>query len=255
MLKKSFGLWRKAGCVAAVAGALYAAQPAQAADEAFTPAQKEAMGAFISEYLVSHPEAVVNALEAYQANRAQIEQKQFMESFAKHKETLAKDTSPIAGNPKGDITIVEFFDYNCGYCKKAVEDVMKLLETDKNLKVVFKDMPILSPASQEAARWALAADKQGKYYEYHVALMKDQNQKNKAEFESLAKKLGLDVEKMSKDADSKEVREAIEKNLNMARDLGIRGTPGFIIGDTMAPGYLGYDAMKAAVDQARAAKK
>jgi protein-disulfide isomerase len=254
VLKRSFGLWRKAGYVAAVAGALYATHPAQAAEEAFTQAQKDAMGTFISEYLVSHPEVVVNALEAYQANRAQIEQKQFMESFAKHKETLAGDTSPTAGNPKGDVTIVEFFDYNCGYCKKAVEDVVKLLETDKNLKVIFKDMPILSPASQEAARWALAADKQGKYYEYHVALMKDPNQKNKAEFESLAKKLGLDIEKMRKDAESKEVREAIEKNLNMARDLGIRGTPGFIIGDTLAPGYLGYDAMKAAVDQVRAKK-
>ncbi|HEY8191558.1 MAG TPA: DsbA family protein [Alphaproteobacteria bacterium] len=236
-------------------GALYAAQPARAADEVFTPAQKEAMGAFISEYLVSHPEAVVNALEAYQANRAAIEQKQFTKSFEQHKETLAEGNAPSAGNPKGDVTVVEFFDYNCGYCKKAVEDVVKLLESDKNLKVIFKEMPILSPASQDAARWALAAHKQGKYYEYHVALMKDPNQKNAAEFESLAKKLGLDVDKMRKDADSKEVRETIEKNLNMARDLGIRGTPGFIIGDTLAPGYMGYDAMKAAIAQVRAAKK
>lgn len=258
--KSSSTYLRKALLVAAVTGAaawgaVTFSPSSRAAEETFTAAQKDALGAYIKEYLVSHPEDVVAALEAYQRKQQADETAAFSQKFAAKKEGLMNGSAPTAGNAKGDVTVVEFFDYNCGYCKKAVEDIIKLLETDKDIKVIFIDMPILSQASMDAARWALAADKQGKYYDYHVALMKDPTPKNAGEFEKLGKKLGLDVEKMRKDAESKEVRAAIEQNLALGRDLGIRGTPGFIIGDLMTPGYIGYDAMKAAIENVRAAKK
>lgn len=246
-----------AGAVAACA-AIYAAaggnRPA-VAEDAFTPAQKEAIGPVIRDYLVKNPEVIVEALTEYQKNQADIEAKQFTERLSKHKTFLTDGGAPFAGNPKGDVTVVEFFDYNCGYCKKAVDDVVKLVEEDKNVKVVFHEMPILSPASQDAARWALAAHKQGKYFEYHVALMKGAAARGVQSLESAAKDMGLDVEKMKKDADSKEVRDMVEQSVGAARDLGIRGTPAFIIGDMLAPGYMGLDAMKEAIARAREGKQ
>lgn len=228
---------------------------ASAADDAFSEAQKAALASFIEDYLVKNPDVVVKALTEYQKKQESAEQGQFVQKYQDKKDALLNGGAPFAGNPAGDVTIVEFFDYNCGYCKKALDDVVKLLDTDKKLKVIFIDMPILSPASQDAARWALAAGKQGKYYEFHVALMKGSEPKNETGFEAIAQKLSLDMDKLKKDADSKEVREAIEKNLSIARELGIRGTPGFIIGDILTPGYVGYDSMKAGIDLIRQGKK
>lgn len=240
----------------AVAGfAMISPLAAHAADAPFSQAQEKALGEFIKDYLKTHPDVVVEALTEYQKKQDQDQQAQFTQKLAERKSEILNSGAPFAGAADADVTIVEFFDYNCGYCKKAVDDIVKILENDKKVKVIFMDMPILSPASQDAARWAQAAGKQGKYYEFHVALMKDQGPRNEDEFVSLAKKLGLDADRMKKDADSKEVRETIEKHLSLARDLGIRGTPGFIIGDMLAPGYIGYESMKAGVDAVRAGKK
>lgn len=241
--------------LAAAAGMLSMAAPARAADDAFSPAQKEALGVFIKDYLVKNPDVVVEALTEYQKKQQGDEQALFSKNFAEKKDAIFNSNAPFVGPADADVTVVEFFDYNCGYCKKAVDDVVKLLESDKKLKVIFMDMPILSPTSQDAARWALAAGKQGKYYDFHVALMKDPGPKNEDGFVAVAKKIGLDTDKMKKDADSKEIRETIEKNLSIARGLGIHGTPGFIIGDILTPGYVGYESMKAGVDLIRSGKK
>jgi len=246
-----------AGAVAACA-VIYAVAGGNSpaiAEDAFTPAQKEALGPVIRDYLVKNPEVIVEALTEYQKKQASMEAMQFTERLSAHKGFLMDGGAPFAGNPKGDVTVVEFFDYNCGYCKKAVDDVVKLVEEDKNVKVVFHEMPILSPVSQDAARWALAAHKQGKYFEYHVALMKGGGARSVQTLESTAKDVGLDVAKMKKDADSKEVRDMVEQSVSVARDLGIRGTPAFIIGDMLAPGYLGLDAMKETVAKAREGSK
>lgn len=246
---------RKVLVLAAVAAIGMHHGAAQAAEEVFSPAQKEALGAFIKEYLVAHPDVVVEALTEYQKNQESSEQALFTQKYAEKKDAILNGGAPFAGDPKGDVTVVEFFDYNCGYCKKATEDIVKLVETDKKVKIIFIDMPILSPASLDAARWALAAGKQGKYYEYHVALMQDPGPKNEAGFTAVAERVGLDAAKMKKDADGKDIREAIEKNLALGRELGIRGTPGFIIGDMLAPGYIGFDSMKAGIDAVRQGKK
>jgi len=255
--KNTFTYGRKIalfGLTALVLGFVYTAtisKTSQAQDDTFSAAQKEALGAFIEDYVVAHPELIIEALESYQNKQKTAEQEAFAGKFASSKDAILNSAAPWAGNEKGDVTVVEFFDYNCGYCRKALKDIVQLLDDDKNVKVIFMDMPILSPTSQEAARWSLAADKQGKYYEYHVALMNDSGSKNARKFASIAEKLGMDVEKLKKDAESKEVRTMIEANLALARDLGIRGTPGFIIGDTLSPGYIGYSAMKDIVEQTR----
>lgn len=237
-------------------------RPAEAAAETkaesadFTAAQKEAMGPVIHDYLVSHPEVIMEAFDAYQKKQEATQQQQFKDKLSEVGDKVFTSGAPTAGSKTADVRIAEFYDYNCGYCKKATEDVVGLLKDDPNVQFVFLDMPILSPSSADAARWALAADKQGKYYEYYVALMHNAGPRSTETFEKVGKDLGLDVEKLRKDADEdKSIREAIEKNMALSRDLGIRGTPAFIIEDQMIPGYVGLDGLKQAVAQAREKKK
>ncbi len=216
---------------------------------------KEEIQAIVKEYLTANPEIVIQAIEAYQTKQQQQEEASQAEALKKNKDAILNMGSPMAGNPNGDVVVVEFFDYNCGYCKKALPDIKKLIDEDKNVKVIFKELPILSDSSEMAARWALAADKQGKYWDYHVALMNFTGPKTKETLTALAKEAGLDAEKLAKDAESKAVREMLEKTSALSRELGIRGTPAFIINDMLAPGYMGYDSMKEAVDAARAGKQ
>lgn len=207
----------------------------------------------VREFLLENPDVVVEAIQNYQLKERERQELAFADELKNSAGELYGDAeSPFAGNPDGDVTVVEFFDYNCGYCKKAAQDVIKLIETDKNVKVVFKEFPILSESSRDAARWALAANKQGKYFDYHLALMTATGPKNEATLERLAEKVGLDVKQMKKDADSKEVRAQLEKTQALARKLGISGTPAFIIGDKLSPGYIRHDVMQKAVEDVRA---
>jgi len=145
-------------------------------------------------------------------------------------------TSPIAGNAKGDVTMIEFFDYNCGYCKKAFSDVAQAIEKDKQIKVVLKEFPILSKGSEEASRVALAAKMQGKYWEFHRAMLESQGQANEAAALRVAEKLGLDMVRIKKDMASPEVKKEIDDTRKLATKMGIQGTPHFIVGDRIIPG-------------------
>jgi protein-disulfide isomerase len=160
--------------------------------------------------------------------------------------------APVAGNPKGDVTIVEFMDYNCGYCKRSLPDVMKLVESDKNLRVVIKEFPILGPTSITASRAALAAGKQGKYKELHVALMSHKGALSDEAIFELAKSAGLDVDKLKADMEDKTIAARIEQNHQLASMLGIDGTPAFVIDQQLIPGALGYEALAAAIGDVRA---
>ena len=144
--------------------------------------------------------------------------------------------SPIAGNAKGDVTMIEFFDYNCGYCKKAFVDVAQAIDKDKQVKLVLKEFPILSKGSEEAARVALAAKMQGKYWEFHRAMLETQGQANEASALKVAEKLGLDMTKLKKDMASAEVKKEIDDTRKLATKMGIQGTPHFIVGDRIIPG-------------------
>ena len=228
---------------------------AQDAAPAFNDAQKKEIEKIIQDYIMSNPKIVMDAAQKFQANQEEMES-QAMEKAIKDKaEALYNDpATPVAGNPKGDVTLVEFFDYNCGYCKIAFKDVQTLVNEDKNLKVVFKEIPILSETSNIAARYALAANKQGKYWEFHAALMGTSGGISETMIDQIGKDLKLDMTKLKADADSAEIRAEIEKNMDLARELGITGTPGFVIADKPLRGHYGVDAMRKLISEARGAK-
>jgi hypothetical protein len=228
----------------------------KAQDAAFSNAQKEALGTIIKDYIMENPEIIFEAADKHRANQENADEAAFDEKRLEYSAFLYEnDSSPSVGNPDADVVIVEFFDYNCGYCKKALSDVQTIIKEDDNVRFVFKEMPILSPASRDAAKWALAANKQGKYFEYHVGLMNMSGAKSVNNLEKLAKDLGLDVDQMKKDANDPETDAMIDKNLLVSQELGIRGTPAFIIDDFLARGYMGIEGMKTVIKNAREKNK
>ena len=213
---------------------------------------RAAVEQIVKEYIENNPETILDAVESYGRQQQQAEMQAQQEAVKDQLGWLENnDTLPTAGNPDGDVTIIEFFDYNCGYCKKAIGDVMTLLEEDKNLKFVFVDMPILGPTSQLAAKWALAAKKQGAYLEYHVALMESMGMIDKSKLEKIAEKIGLNVKQMQEDAESDEIAKKIAEKSEKAAQMGISGTPAFIIDGQLYGGYIGLDSMREAVAEAR----
>jgi len=162
------------------------------------------------------------------------------------------------GNPQGDVTFVEFFDYNCGYCKRAMTDMFALMEKDPKLKVVLKEFPVLGPGSVEAARVAAAVrmqDKTGtKYREFHQKLLGGRGQADKARAMAVAKEVGLDVARIERDMKSEEVTTAINENMKLAEALGINGTPSYVVGSQVVVGAVGLDALKQKVNVARFGK-
>jgi protein-disulfide isomerase len=162
--------------------------------------------------------------------------------------------SPNLGNPDGDVTVIEFFDYNCPYCRKAGQTVQELLAADANVRVIYREWPILGEDSVFASRAALAARAQGKYEEFHWALMNGEGRASEASILKLARHLDLDVEKLQADMTSPAVEAHIAQSSALARTLGFTGTPAFIVGDRTAPGMLSTDEITAMVAEARAAK-
>lgn len=230
--------------------------PAVSRAAEFTDAQKDEMQIIIKDYLMNNPAVLIDSLEQY---RMQQEQAMVAEQNAKlneHKEALFSKDAPSVGDADGDITMVEFFDYNCGYCKRALPDVQKLMQSDPKVRIVFKEMPILGPSSTEAAKWALAAHKQGndKYFSFHTALMEANGEKTEATLEKLAKDAGLDVEKVKKDKEDPAIMTAINTNHDIAQQLGISGTPGFVINDEIFRGYITHAQMEEKIKSLRAAK-
>jgi len=201
---------------------------------------------------MNNGEVVLDSVNKYQGELVEKEREEAnkkAESFIEELKT--RDDLATAGNPKGDITVVEFFDYNCGYCTRALNEIETLLESDKNVRVVFMDMPILGPPSLEASKWSLAAQNQGKYWEYHRAIMNHKGQKNVSALKKIAKDLDLDVDQLEKDKDSKKIADMLEKNIADAQALNIRGTPGFIIDGEISPGYIPVAEMKRIIANAR----
>jgi protein-disulfide isomerase len=236
----------------AVVGFSFAARQPHAEDAALTPAQIEAIGPVIKDYLMKNPEVVIQAVEEYQKQQEAEDAAKQAENVKKYEDFLYNsDVSPSTGNPKADVTIVEFFDYNCGYCKHALPVVQQLLKEDTNLRFVFKDMPILSPTSQLAAQWALAAQRQGKYFEFYQEMLSSKSGVSEASLSSAAEKVGLDMDKLKKDIDDPKIKETIANNLKAAQDMGIRGTPGFIINGRVIGGYLELDGMKQVIEEVR----
>ena len=229
--------------------ALYAA-PLKA--EEFTSEQKEELNKLLTEYLMNNGQVILESVNKFQAEQMAKQQQESNEKAKGYMADQKKDTTlPSTGNPDGDITIVEFFDYNCGYCRKALNEVNALLKDEKNVKVVFIEMPILGPQSKEAAKWSLAANKQGKYFEYHQAIMDHKGPKDDKNMKKLAEKVGLDIKQLEKDKDGDDINQIIVTNLTKARELGIQGTPGFIVETEVARGYITSAQMKSMIASIR----
>jgi protein-disulfide isomerase len=203
----------------------------------FTPAQRKEIEAIIKDILVNNPEVLLEAQNALEAKMDKIQADRMAVAIKEHAGELFRPAaSPIVGNLKGDVPVIEFFDYNCGYCKKAFTDVAKLVDKDKKVRVILKELPILAKGSEEASRVALAAKMQGKYWEFHRAMLENQGQANEASALRVAEKLGLDMARLRKDMASAEVKKEIDDTRQLATKMGIQGTPHFIVGDRIIPG-------------------
>lgn len=207
----------------------------------------------ISQYLKDHPGDVVRALQAAQAQEEQ--RKQLAASQAlndRYAEIFNNAADPVMGNPAGDVTVVEFFDYRCPYCKRVTDALMSLMEGDANLRVVFKEFPILGPDSVTAAKIALAAHKQGKYPQVHAALMAHKGSFDKSALLEVAAGVGADAAKLAADMEDPAIMAQLQANDALAASLGITGTPGFIFGRQLVPGAISLDDMRKLVAAARA---
>ena len=149
----------------------------------------------------------------------------------------------VLGNPNGDVTLVEFFDYNCGYCKRALSDMIKLIDHDPDLRVILKEYPILNDSSDDMARLSLASAKQGYYLNYHRELLNIKGAANYDTALNVAKKLGMDVGKLEIDSNDKVIRDTINSTKLLAFTLGINGTPGYVIGDAIVSGAIGFEGL------------
>jgi protein-disulfide isomerase len=225
-------------------------QPA-AADE-FNPEQRKEIEGMIRDFLVNHPDVLVDAIQAADAKLKQDAKDKAARALADHRAQVFNDPqSPVGGNPQGDVAVVEFFDYRCPYCKQVQPAIEKLLREDRQLRVVYKEFPVLGPESDLAAHVALAARKQDKYDAFHRAMMATTGHIDEVVIYKVAASVGLDIDQLKKDAKSPEIDQLLKANLDLATLLDIDGTPAFIVGEAIIPGALDYDGLKQLIDDMR----
>jgi protein-disulfide isomerase len=216
---------------------------AAAADD-ISAEQRQAFEAIIRDYLVNHPEVIKEAMEELERRQAVEAQAVTKQKISERAQEIYRSSGDLVlGNPKGKVTVVEFFDYNCGYCKRAIPEVEKLIQSDDDVRVVIKEFPILGPGSVFAAKAALASRNQGKYNEFHQALTELNGVKDETSVMQVAEQVGLDVDKLKTDMESDAVAQVIRRNYSLAESLSINGTPSFIIDEALEPGYVQFDVL------------
>ena len=233
-------------------GFLGGAFPRSIAAEEITPEQRKAIEGIIHDYLMKNPDVLIDALreaEAKANSDADVKAAQVLRD--RRHEVFDDPAAPVGGNPQGDVTVVEFFDYRCPYCKQVQPALQKLLDQDRKLRFVYKEFPVLGEQSDLAAHAALAARLQGRYEPFHSAMMAAKGQINEEAVYRIAGSIGLDVDRLKRDMTNPEIERALNTNRSLAKALEIRGTPGFIIGDRIIPGAIDLDALKTMVADAR----
>lgn len=212
---------------------------------------QELTDAAIERYIRTHPEVIMQSLQALESTReAELRDRQKVALTTKQQDLLHDPTSPVSGNPKGEITLIEFYDYRCGYCKRAASAVTELQKEDPRVRVVYKDLPILGEPSEIAAKAALASQVQGKHQAFHEALLASQAEMTKEEILKIAADVGLDATRLEADMANPEWQAVIEKNRVLANELGISGTPGFIVGTELVPGALDLNGLRELIARA-----
>lgn len=218
----------------------------------FSAQQEDAIRKTVHAYLIENPTVIVEALESLQALQQQSAEQNTRGTLASHTDRLFNSKGdPVIGNPNASVTVVEFFDYQCPYCKQMADDLIQLVEEDPDLRIVFKEFPVFGSESTLAARAALAADKQGKYAEFHLGVMNLRGAPSEAAIFRLADSLGLDGERFRQDMNADDIETTIQDNYKLAQDIGVRGTPAFIIGDRLIPGAMNAEDMRTLITRAR----
>ena len=225
---------------------------ASAQETSIAPQQKTEIEKIVHDYLIAHPEVVKEAIQALQAKEEQSKADAQTMAVRQNKDAIFNDPdAPVAGNSMGDVTVVEFFDYKCPYCKAVSAPLQQLLEADKGVRLVLKEFPILGQDSILAAQAALAATNQGKYWAFHQALMEHRGTFDMATIKTIAAKVGLDPAKLEADMDSDKIKPMISGNHKLAQTLNISATPTFIIGDQVVEGAVPLDQLKDLIKKAR----
>jgi protein-disulfide isomerase len=248
---------RLAGVTGIASLMLIAAAPA--AEPSFSEPQKTEIEKIIRDYLVSHPEVLQEAIGELEKRQVAADTEKTKAAVAANAETLFESNRHVVlGNAKGDVTMVEFFDYNCGFCKGAMAAMMDLMKDDPKLRVVLKEFPVLGPGSVEAAKVAVAVrmqDKTGKkYLDFHQKLLGGRGKADKARALAVAKEVGMDMTRLEKDMAGDEARVSLEESLKLAETLGLNGTPSYVVGNDVVVGAVGLDALRSKINSARCGK-
>jgi protein-disulfide isomerase len=247
-----------AAALFAILIAVPAAAPARA--QSFTGDQRGEIERIVREYLLSHPELLQEVMSELEKRQAVAEAEKHRTAVKQYSEVIFSSPRQVTlGNTQGDVTVVEFFDYNCGYCKRAMSDMLELMKNDAKLKFVLKEFPVLGEGSMQAAQVAAAVrmqDKSGgkKYLEFHQKLLTGRGQADKARALAVAKEIGLDVARIEKDMAGDEVKAQLEESFKLAEALGLNGTPSYVVGNDVVVGAVGLNTLKEKVNAARCGK-
>jgi protein-disulfide isomerase len=249
---------RRVLALACAAALLAGGRPAPARDDGagagFTPEQRRAIVEILRQALRQDPSILREALAALEEAEIRARGDRAREAIARNAEALFRDPAdPVKGNPRGDVTIVEFFDVRCSFCRQVHPAIGELLRRDGQVRLVLKDLPILGPNSTLAARALLAAQRQGKYLEFRDALLRLRGDTPESVLRAEAERLGLDWTRLRREMDDPAIQRRIETNLRLAREIGVEGTPALVIGQRLVPGALDLPAIERLVAEARQA--
>ena len=224
-----------------------------------TPApadQPDEFGERVRAYLLAHPEVIFEAAQLYQQRQQAAQAEAAKQTIASKADEILRDpAAPVGGNEAGDVTLVEFFDYNCKYCRAVAPTITEVLAADPGLRLVYKEFPILGDGSTAAARVTLAAGRQGKYHELHQALMGASASVTEQSALDAAAGFGLDMARLRRDMADPAIAAAIARNQALAAELGINGTPGFVIGQEIVPGAIDRATLDGLIAKARETKR
>jgi protein-disulfide isomerase len=225
---------------------------AQEAKSEFTPGQQDEIREMVRDYILQNPSIILESVAIMQARQKAEEDARAKTALIEKRDALEQNPNdPILGNPDGTVILVEFFDYQCGYCKSMVGPLQAMLKDNADVRVVMKEFPILGDASVIAARASLAADRQGKYVEFHTALLGYRGRLNEQVIMQVANEVGLDMQQLVKDMNSGEVQAQISETYELAKSLQIEGTPAFTIAGQLIPGAVNHEQLVGLIEAAR----
>lgn len=246
------GFHNRKGLMAALLIGMSTALPLPAA--ALDDAQKQEFGAFIREYLLANPELIEEMSQALEIKKEAESRVMAQAAIAENAEAIFNAPEDIVlGNPEGDVTVVEFYDYNCGFCKRAMNDMVAMLDKDPNIRFVLKEFPILGPDSLAAHRVAMSfrALAPEKYGDFHIEMLGSDIRATEARAIEVAKSFGVDEEALKQGMNDPAIDQSIRQTYELANALGISGTPSFVIGDEAVFGAVGEEALLAKIANMR----